>query len=361
MTRIVIDPPSLFHASRGTEGAAKDLLKVGLSLAAYPLPSMPPHVHGRVQADLKWASKKTVGMSVGLHHLGQELHDRAQMAIVAGGGDVFGGMMSLLAPALQWLYGGKDKPKDGLAPGGMFGGGHDVWKRRHMDNKQWSDTWWKGKGARNMPWNKSEDKEWLDAGVKLWSKDLLDAEANVWQSKGDYHNIAALGASAKAGASFKFGRDGIEAGVDGTAAAYLLRGDVGFDKKYGDANAGVFVGGLAEAKANLRYARGQLHAEAGGKAFVGGEAHASGHAKALGVKAGGSASVSYGLGAEAKGEAAVGWDKVKLKGKVGLTFGLGGSVGVDLEWSPADTVRDVGDLVEKIPKPKIEPPWEWDL
>jgi hypothetical protein len=70
------------------------------------------------------------------------------------------------------------------------------------------------------------------------------------------------------------------------------------------------------------------------------------------------ASVSYGLGAEAKGEAALGLDKIKLSGKVGLTFGLGGSVGVDLEWSPEETFNDVADIAKKIPKPKVDwTPW----
>jgi len=359
VSRISIDPGSLTSAAGSISKVAGEMDALAKALIGRPLPEMPPHVLARTRDDLVGCSGFLRILSDGLRrHFAAQLAQRARLAIIAGSGEVFGGLMSMLLPALRWLYGGKEAKKDELGPGGMFGGSHDIWKRRHMDNRQWSDSWWKGKGARNMPWEKKTDREWLDAGVKLWSKEV-GTEANVWDSVGKYHNVAVLGASAKGGASLKFGKDGLEAGLDGSAAAYLLRGDVGFDKKYAEANAGVFVGGLAEAKATLKMTRGQLNAEAGGKVFVGGEAHASGALKGMGVKAGGNASVSYGLGAEAKGEAAIGLNKIKLKGKIGLTFGIGGSVGVDLEWSPKDTLKDAGDLLKKIPKPKLKPPWDW--
>jgi hypothetical protein len=358
MTHIVLDPGSMRSAGDGTDKAAHELFEIayGLHRESRALPDMPPQALVHVREQLSRCADDLLEQVATLKGVAEELDDRANLAILAGAGDAFAGLMGLLVPALRWLYGGKEKDDGKLDAGGLFGGSMKVVKPSTIRGSKWSDKWWNNNRARNMSWKENDD--WFEAGVKLWSKEVTD-EANVWDSKGKYHNIAALGASYKAGANAKWGKDGLVATAEAQAAAYAFRGDVGFSGKHGDIGGGVFVGGLVEGKAQLKIARDQLNASVGGKAFVGGEAHAQGSVKAMGVKAGGNASVSYGLGATAKGEAAIGFKKVKLKGEIGATLGLGFSVGVDLEWSPADTVKDVGDLIKKIPKPKLKPPWDW--
>ena len=358
----MLDPESLLASAAATRTRAHELRRMAARLRGTGLPSMPPHAHDRATRDLGSSADRLARMADRADEMAAELERRGGLAIIAGAGDTFGGVMDILLPALGWLYGG-GKPKDGkLEPGSMFGG-HDFAKRPSIFKNE--GFFMRGKGAQQMRWHKIKegDREWLDAGVKLWSREFFNEEANVWDSRGEHHNLAALGVSASAGTKAKLGREGLEADLHGSAAAYLFRGDVGFDAKHAEGNAGVFAGGLVEAKAQLRATKDGLRAEAGGKAFVGGEAHASGAIKAAGVKAGGNVSVSYGLGAEAKGEAALGFDKIKLKGKIGLTFGLGASAGVDLEWSPKETYEDVSgfvdDVLPDIPKPKLKPPWDW--
>ena len=60
------------------------------------------------------------------------------------------------------------------------------------------------------------------------------------------------------------------------------------------------------------------------------------------------ASAAAGLGAWLDGEASVSWDKVELALDAGLVFGVGGEIGLGLEFSPAEIYDDAVEFVDDV-------------
>lgn len=124
------------------------------------------------------------------------------------------------------------------------------------------------------------------------------------------------------------------------------------------AQAQAFLGAEGYAVGDIAWGEDGIFAtlEAGG--FVGARADASASYSIPGIgSAGVNASAAAGLGAWVDGDASVSWDEVDLSLDLGLVLGIGGEIGFDLEFSPAeiyddavdaidDFVDDVGDVVD---------------
>lgn len=153
---------------------------------------------------------------------------------------------------------------------------------------------------------------------------------------------------ADAGASATVSAMGVSA--EASAEAYLAKGSAEGEVKLGE-HAGVsgsaegMIGAEASAQGNVGLTGMQGSAEA----FVGGKIEGEASAEAAGVSAGAHGELSYGVGAEASGQLGMGDDgKFHLGGSVGVTLGVGGSVGFDVAIDPAEVVDTVNDVADDV-------------
>lgn len=166
-----------------------------------------------------------------------------------------------------------------------------------------------------------------------------------WSGSGELEG-SLFGAGASAGATVS----SMAISGEANAEAYLATGSAEGDVKLGD-HAGVSGSGnaIVGAEAGVHGNVGLTGAQGGVEAFVGGKAEVEGGAEVAGVNAGVHASVQAGLGAEASGQVGMGDDgKFHLSASVGVTLGIGGSVGFDVAIDPQEVVDTVKDVVDDV-------------
>jgi hypothetical protein len=275
-----------------------------------------------------------------------QLDRRARLAVVAGQGGGLPGLRNPLlsfpggSPFAKWL---KDHQVKGRGPTTAFRDGKILWHNPGKLGANKPSKWdtfstKEGTAYKNLRgYSKAELRKFRENpessayGGGIWFKKEGSAAVKTW---GHGRNSVAIGeVSAEGKAGLKFEKDRGSAAVEGGVAANLVRGSVGFKKKYGEAEAGGSIGANAKGGASVGYdfKKKEVGARFGGSAFAGGEVHAGGGVRA-GNYGGAKAQVgaSYGIGATADADVKLG-SKIKVKAKLGATLGLGVNVGVDVE------------------------------
>lgn len=169
-------------------------------------------------------------------------------------------------------------------------------------------------------------------------------ESGPWSGSGKLEG-SVFGAGAQAHASVNaLGMTGAA-----SAAAYLAKGSAEGGVKLGD-HAGVsgkaeaIVGAEAGAKGSIGLTG--VQGSAGG--FVGGKLEGDLGAEVAGVSAGVHAEARVGFGADASGQFGMGDGKFHIGASLGLSVGVGGSLGFDIAIDPGEVVDTVKGVVDDV-------------
>lgn len=171
-------------------------------------------------------------------------------------------------------------------------------------------------------------------------------------------NYALLDVEAGGQISSKLSKDGLEANAEFDAYTYLASFAYDHEMLGIDATATGFIGASIAGEASLKADLKGFEAKGGADIFLGGKAagELSTDVELLGgAKAQASAhgSLSYGLGVTAEGEFGFYDRKFKLSGEIGVTFGIGGSLGIDVELDFSqfdfyDLATDITDISKQV-------------
>lgn len=186
-------------------------------------------------------------------------------------------------------------------------------------------------GAEYTLFERSREVSGSRFGGHYYAEGSIDGSASV---SGEAHaGIGPDGAEVTASAE-------ASAGLSAEAKAGFIAGGLGV----GGVATG-FAGAKADAKgsASIGPDGAEVGVEAGGFAGVRGTAEGE---VSLGdsVTVGGNAEAIAGLALEVDGSAKVGFDEVSVALDLGAALGVGGSLGVDVSFSPSGIANDVGDL-----------------
>lgn len=173
----------------------------------------------------------------------------------------------------------------------------------------------------------------------------------AWQENtitGQYGSIdAAVGkALAQGQASLRYGEDGLESNLSGTAGIHAIHGAgnsqiIGVDLA-GQAYLGAEVEGKFESKMNT--VTGTVALGAGVNAFVGAKAEGTATRKDLmvdGLDVGGKGALMAGVGIVAEGELGLDGGVFKADFDLGAAWGIGAQVGFTIELNPYEAGQDI--------------------
>ncbi|MDP8910726.1 MAG: hypothetical protein M3M94_01515, partial [Actinomycetota bacterium] len=116
------------------------------------------------------------------------------------------------------------------------------------------------------------------------------------------------------------------------------------------ASASALLGGTAAGGGEFRIRRRRVHVKADVDLFAGGRVEGGFKAGTRSVKAGASGSVGYGIGVRGKAVGTFSPNRVRVKFKVGGYFGLGGSVGAEVDVKPKSAYKSAKKGAKKAAK-----------
>ena len=199
---------------------------------------------------------------------------------------------------------------------------------------------------------KSTNPDYFDGKVTVFERNWEGGGSVAWkenQITGEYGTIdASVGrATAEWDASIRYGEEGLETNIGGTAGLYAIHGEASGEIAGYDMAGQAYLGAEVVGDVNTRVdpAAGAFIVGAGVNAFAGAKAEGSVNKNiAKGVDVGAKGALMAGAGVILEGEAGFEDDVLKFDYDVGAAWGIGAEVGFEFEINVVEAGQEVARI-----------------
>lgn len=246
-------------------------------------------------------------------------------------------------------WGSDDPPKSDIDTEYFLIRGYQI---ELMERYRVGDMTWDEMVGHLEEMEKSTNPDYFDGKVTVFEKKWEGGDSVAWRERqisGEYGTIdASVGrATGEWDGSIRYGEEGLEGKLEGTAGLYAIHGEASGQLAGYDMAGQAFLGAEVTGDVNARVdpAAGALLVGAGVNAFAGAKAEGSVNKNiAKGVDVGAKGALMAGAGVILEGEAGFEDNVLKVDYDVGAAWGIGAEVGFEFELNVIDAGQEVARI-----------------